>query len=225
MVEYEVRDEGGTLRLMWNAVENADGYIIFGFGDSLDFTTDTIYDATTPAVFIGPATVIGDDRSYVSYVNSSCSGSLNRRIWNPIDPDSGFFHALYITESGQLVPCSAYGSVFDTLYNFYLTNISGVLWLNNRAAMGETNKLAPCSLTNFHDVKLAAALGPEYQERVEIVDQAIYYIFLDNNSNGYDTTDDVFSKLKIDSIIGNKIYMQSATQRIHGLRWLATINE
>lgn len=225
VVEYEVRDEGGTLRLTWETVQGADGYIIYAFGDSIDYTTDTVYDAITPAVFIGPATSIGHDCSYVSYVNSSCRSSSGQSIWNPLDPDSGFRRAIWFTESGQLVPCSVYDPLYDTLYDFYLKVASDVLWLHNRTAIGETNKIALCNSNIFHDVNIASALGAAYQDSIEILEHNIYFIFLDYNSNGYDITVDRFVKLRIDSIIGNEIVLRHAAQEIPGLRWLATIDD
>jgi len=231
VVDYTVADNGATLSLTWDAIGGADGYIIYADGEVIDTVTTTSFDATVPAMAYAVTAYAGaDNESDPDEVNcAAVKTASNLTVYGLSDPETGHNSGLGFTASGTAVTYSVVAAnyadldyIFDDLNytNLTLTSPNGYDPVFN----DEKNMGVDTDVMDFDAVTIANAPGA-YSTVTAFEANTVYALFMDQDDDGWDTTDDHFGKIFAVSVTGPSPYTAVITvayQPIAGLRWLVT---
>jgi hypothetical protein len=83
--------------------------------------------------------------------------------------------------------------------------------------MGDAIKAASGS---YDGITIADPLGTYSNTKVTILVDSTYYLRMSADTSGTWSTGDNFAKARVDSIVGDKVTLKTAYQKIAGLRWL-----
>ena len=228
-VDYTVADSGATLTLSWVEITDADGYIIYADGDSIDEITTTTYDATVPAAEYEVTAYAGEDESDPATIDCAPVVTSNITVYGMSDTSTAHPSGLQFTTSGTAVAISVQSSNYPDLDYLFddrspLTTITIISPDDYVPPYNDEENTTAASGTDFHALDIAADFG-NYSTQRALADQAVYSLWIDPDHAGY-TTDDHFGKMKIESITGSAapytVVITAAYQPIAGLRWLVT---
>jgi hypothetical protein len=224
VVDYTVTDNGATLRLTWDEVEDADGYYIYADGAvvaTIDEATTTTYSATTPAQVYAVAAYAGDDTSATDEVDCEPEETASLDVYDISEPPpnpSGFgFNSSGTAVTYSLTDTTNWGNI-----DFYIEDAPQRFFSPHHGGYNnQVNVTQNSGSTEYDTLNIAAAPGG-YSSQTDIADGAVYYFWIDPTDNGWDNSTDYFGKIKIEAISGTQITMTLAFQRIAGLRWCMT---
>jgi len=221
-VVYTVIDEGGTLRLEWLTVTDAEGYRIYIDGDLADSTEDLMYDAEIPAKLYQVTAYAGEDESDFADIDCAPVITLSLDVWDtdqPAPDPSGFG---FNTE-GTAVAYTLTNQDNWPYIDYYIHGgTTTEFWSPHHGGYNdEVNVTKNSGDTDFDALDIADAPGA-YFSQTEVVSGAVYYFWIDPTDNGWDDATDNFGKIKVEAIDGNKVTMKLAFQPIEGLRWCVT---
>ncbi|MEO0216579.1 MAG: hypothetical protein ABIL14_06150 [candidate division WOR-3 bacterium] len=231
-VDYTVTDNGGTLRLEWAEVADADGYIIYADDEVVDTVDVTSYDATIPAKVYGVQAYAGDNTSDITEIDCTPVVTQNIVVYGNSDPDPNHPSGLKFNTDGTASAISL-GTPPNPDVDFYFNDYNpyqGSIELtspdeHSPVYNDEENAGKDAGTTNFDDADNADAPGSGYLTKVPLNNGAVYYLWIDPNANGWDTQDH-YGKMKVVNISGTSapytVTINVAYQKIPGLRWCVT---
>ena len=231
VVDYTVTSNGATLSLTWDEVDGADGYIIYADGEVIDTVTTASFAATVPAMVYAVSAYEGEDNeSATDEVDcAAVQTSSNLTLYGLSDPATDHHSGLGFTSSGTAVTYSVVAAnyadldyIFDDLNytNLTLTSPNGYTPVYN----DEKNMGVDTDIADFDSVTIADAPG-SYSTVTTLQANTVYALFMDQDDDDWDATDDHFGKMFVVSITGAGPYTAVITvayQPIAGLRWLVT---
>ena len=229
-VNYTVTDNGATLRLSWIEISDADGYYIYADGvaiDTIDDPSTTTYDATQPAAIYEVSAYAGEDESDKDMVDCTPVKTSNLTVYGTSDPDPTHPSGLAFTNDGTAYAIAVGPSANhpDIDYIFDDTNFPTMTLTSPNSYSpvynNEKNMSLDAQVTSFDTVTIADAPG-NYSTQTTLSSNAVYYLFMDQDDDGWDTDNDHFGKMKVESISGSIVTITVAYQPIAGLRWLVT---
>jgi hypothetical protein len=225
-VDYTVTDEGATLSLSWIEITDADGYIIYADGDSIDEVTTTAYDATVPAAEYEVTAYAGEDESNPATIDCAPVITTGLEVWGNTDPDTAHPSGFGFNTSGTAVAYALSNSANHPLIDFYINSAVSPMefWSPHHHSPpynDEVNAMANSGTTDFDAFDIADAPGG-YLTQEDIAANAVYSFWIDPTNNGWDDATDYFGKLQVEGINGLLVTMQVAFQPISGLRWCVT---
>lgn len=208
--------DGGTLRLSWNAIDGAASYEITA-GDSVYTTTADSFDITVPATTIEVRAVKGSSKSDPAMV--SCK-VLESTVEFFADLDGTHANGFGFDDDGKVTACTLSQYPGQYMMDFYGDSAGGGIRLNRavvtQSAFGNALKAAAAS---YDDATMADPLGTYSADLVVMVDST-YYLRLSADTTNTWGEGDNFAKVRVDSIVGAKISLTTAYQKVAGLRWL-----
>jgi hypothetical protein len=219
-------DKGGTLRLNWTSIANAEGYHIYYDGHTTADTsiTGTQIDISTPRTKIEVAAYKGSTVSEKALVDATPVTATVTVYFISVATHPE--HALTFSADGSCI-ATALGSgiefVLDDTTTYQGSTFPGFWSPDMYPTPYNThdNSAAPSAGTDFNAVTAAPAPGT-YLTRREITQGPVYPLWVDPDGLGY-TTDDHFAKALVQSIdVNGTITLKVAYQKIVGLRWLKT---
>ncbi|OPX17539.1 hypothetical protein BXT86_05940 [candidate division WOR-3 bacterium 4484_100] len=228
-VTYTVTDNGATLRLSWIEISDADGYYIYADGvaiDTIDDPSVTTYDATQPAAIYEVSAYAGEDESDKATVDCTPVKTSNLTVYGLSDPDTTHPSGLAFTNDGVAYGISVKQANYPDLdYIFDDANFTTMTLTSPNSYSPVYNDKKDMALdaqvTSFDTVTIADAPG-NYSTQTTLSSNAVYYLFMDQDDDGWDTDSDHFGKMKVESISGSTVTITVAYQPITGLRWLVT---
>jgi hypothetical protein len=213
-------DSGGTLRLRWSAVTDAEWYTITT-DDSVYTTTDTSWDVASPSVTIEVRAVDGDKESAPATVKARIVETSNVRVFGISDTDTTHHHALGFDADGKATTYSlASGNM--SKWDFIVDDAdfpSEVHLVSPGEWSPKGNSVMNAATTAYDDAVLAAAPGTGYATHCALATGNVYFMWLDPANDGW-SMDDHYAKAKVISISGPLVTMQIGYQKVGGLRWL-----
>jgi len=230
-VTYTVTDNGATLALDWVEIADADGYYIFADGvatDTLDDPATVTFNATVPAEVYGVQAYAGEDVSGTDEIDCAPTTTLTMDIYFLSDPDTLHPSGLSFSSSGAATAISVQSANYPDLDYLF----------DDRAPLTTTTLMSPnaytpvynseknmsveaTGITDFDALDIADAPG-SYVTQTDLVVNAVYSFFMDQDDDGWDTDSDYFGKIYIASITGTHAVISVAYQPITGLRWCVT---
>jgi hypothetical protein len=233
-VQYEVTDQGATLRIIWNPVADARGYYIYADGtviDTLDHVTDTTYEATIPAGVYGVSVYSGDYVSARAEVNCIPIETANITVYGNSDPNPDHSSGIGFQTDGSCITLDITNPATHDDIDFYFDDIffsmMAIVTPNMQPLSynGEKNQTA-ASGTNYDGLNIALHLT-EYALVRELIEDEVLSFWIDPNDDGWDAQVDHFGKMKIHSVYWSFVEPDSAVitvayQLIPGLRWVVT---
>jgi hypothetical protein len=220
-VTYTAEDNGATLRITITEVADADGYIIYADGDSIDETTTLSYDATTPAAKYEISAYSGDTESDKTEIDCAPAVTPSLDVWDMSEPPPNP-SAFGFNTSGTAVAYQVSDTTNWTLIDYYIEDSPQRFFSpHHNNYNNEVNVTVNSGSTDFDALDIADAPGG-YSSQTDISSGAVYYFWIDPTNNGWDNSTDYFGKIKIEGISGTQVTMKLAFQLIAGLRWCVT---
>jgi len=217
-------NNGGTLRLTWTAVTDAQSYEITT-DDSTFTTTAVSYDVVTPSATIEVRAVNGSDKSDPATIDCAVVETSSLILYDKTDPDPNHPSGLAFTTSGSASALSlddANKATLDfvcdmvTVTPVGLVNAGDYGWAQNV----KLNTLMDAGTVDYDAFTEAASTG--YTTQLSTLTNGVYALWLSASTAW--TSSDHFCKAKIISIedVGgySKVTLKVAYQKIGGLRWL-----
>lgn len=211
-------NDGGTLRLTWGTVDDASTYEITT-DDSVYTTTDTSFDVSTPTAAIEVRAVSGSTKSDSTAIKC---GIVESTVEFYGDLDLTHANGFGFDANGGAVACSLlYPST--TEMDFYADSLSshGPMELVSAAQVNSNRKgnVIKAASGNYDGITIADPLGT-YSWTLAIMADSAYYLRISADTSATWSTEDNFAKARVDSIVGAKVAVTTAYQKIEGLRWL-----
>ena len=225
-VTYEAIGDGGTLRLSWTAVTDANSYEI-ATDDSIYTTTTMSFDVMYPTSMIEVRAVNGNDESDPAMIDCKVVETPSIVLYGISDVEPTHPSGLAFTTSGSASALSlddankaSLDFVCDdqqtTVLPVGLINAGDYSWTQN----DKVNTLMDAGTTDFDAFGLAAATG--YTTQLATAANGVYALWLSTSTSW--TPSDHFCKMKVVSVeqVGGayKVTLNVADQKIGGLRWL-----
>lgn len=226
-VDWTVKDQGGTLKLTWDAVTDAEGYKVYFDGSSSADTTltATSIEITEPMKSVKVEAYNGTetaDSTLVLSVTSTVT-TINVHGLSQVGTDNAFgFNTT--TGIGTAVDVSSGTSTTadfvmedrapDPMSFWSPTSYTPPVNAKDNASVVATG------ITDFNALKGATAPG-SYSTKTEISQNAVYSLWIDPTGDGY-STDDHFGKAQVTSLSGAAVTLKVAYQMIPGLRWVVS---
>jgi len=226
-VAYEAINGGGTLRLTWTSVTDAQSYEITT-DDSTFTTTSLSFDVTTPTGTIEVRAVNGNDKSDPTPIDCKVVETSSLVLYGISDASANDPSGLAFSSDGTASAMSlddankaALDFVCDdeqaTVLPVGLINAGDYGWTQNT----KVNTLMDAGTTDFDAFEVAAASG--YISQLAVATNGVYALWLSTSSTW--TTSDHFCKAKIISVeqpsgTYYKVTLRVAYQKVGGLRWL-----
>jgi hypothetical protein len=227
-VTTEAINTGGTLRLTWTAVTNAQSYEITT-DDSTYTSTSTSFDVTTPSGTIEVRAVNGSDKSDPATIDCKVVETSSLVLYGILDQSGSDPSGLAFTASGTATALSlddANKATIDfvcddeqaTVLPVGLINAGDYGWTQNT----KLNAVLDAGVTDYDAYTVAAPRG-SYTTQLNIQANGVYALLL--TATGSWSTSDHFAKAKIISLeqpsgTFYKVTLRVAYQKIGGLRWL-----
>ncbi len=218
VVSEQGANDGGTLKLSWDAAANAKSYEITA-GDAVDTTEATSFDVTTPAAVIEVRSLNGSKKSDPATVDCKYVESTVEVLGDPTGTnDRGFG----FNENGVAVRCTlAYPSMLKL--NFYVQLFGTEMKLisgssvNPDSSPGSAMRVAS---VEYDELKMADPLGDYSDSTLVITSGGTYCLRMSKDTSAVWSAADHFAKAKVVSIDSNKVTLNLGYQPIAGLRWL-----
>jgi len=226
-VTFEAINGGGTLRLTWTSVTDAQSYEITT-DDSTFTTTSLSFDVTTLTGTIEVRAVNGDDKSDPTTIDCKVVETSSLVLYGISDASANDPSGLAFSSDGTASAMSlddvnkaALDFVCDdeqaTVLPVGLINAGDYGWTQNT----KVNTLMDAGTTDFDAFEVAAASG--YISQLAVATNGVYALWLSTSSTW--TTSDHFCKAKIISVeqpsgTYYKVTLRVAYQKVGGLRWL-----
>jgi hypothetical protein len=220
-------DKGGTLRLSWAAVTDAQSYEI-KTDDSTWTTTNLVFDVTTPTATIEVRAVNGNDKSDPATIDCKVVETSSFVLYGITDPSGDDPSGLSFASDGSATALSLSDAnkpsidfVCDdqqsSVLPVGLINAGDYSWPSNT----KVNTLMDAGVTDYDALTLAASSG--YTTQLATASNGVYALWL--SASTVWTTSDHFCKIKIISVeqpssTYYKVTLKAAYQKIGGLRWL-----
>jgi len=215
-VTHAVTDNGGTLSLTWDAVSGAESYEITA-GGSVQTTTSTGFEVTTPSATVEVRAVKGSSKSDPA--------TIDCRI---VESTVEFFGDLELTHAngfgfdskGSAVACVLHAQAFDTI-DFYAASMGGGMQLIDASAVTDRKhgNAVKAASGSYDGATIADPLGA-YSDTLAVMADSTYYLRISADTTGTWSTNDNFAKVRVDSIVGEKVNLTTGYQKVEGLRWL-----
>jgi len=224
-VDWNVKDQGGTLELVWDVVPDADGYKVYYDGSTSADTalTTTKIEITEPKKSIKIEAYNGTEVAD-STVNVAATATVTTLSVNGVS--AGITNAAYGFNTTTGI-ASAMDAAVSQNVDFVMedrapdpmsfwspTSYDPILNAKDNAA-----SLA-AGVTDLNALKICNAPG-NYNTKTQISQNAVYCLWIDVTGDGY-STDDHFGKALVNSINGTAVTLKVAYQKIAGLRWIYT---
>lgn len=207
---------GASLHLTWNAVTGAESYEIKA-GDSTYTTTADSFDVPVPATTVEVRAVKGSNKSDPATVSCKVAESS---VEFYADLSATHADGFGFGENGDVTACTLNVYPGQQNMDFYADSTADGVRLVRaivaQSAMGNGVKAA----TGSYDGAVMADPVENYSSALVVMVDSTYYVRLSADTSNTWTTGDNFAKVKVDSIVGNKISLTTAYQKIAGLRWL-----
>jgi len=224
-VTTEAINTGGTLRLTWAAITDAQSYEITT-DDSIFTTTSTSFDVTSPTSEIEVVAVNGSDKSDPATIDCKVVETSSIVLYGKSDASPSDPSGLAFTTSGTASALSlddANKASLDFVCDDVditpvgLANAGSYSWPQN----SKMNALADAG-TDYDALTSAPPPGSYYTSLV-IAANGVYAMWMGASTSW--TTSDHFCKAKIVSVeqpsgTFYKVTLNVAYQKIGGLRWL-----
>lgn len=222
-------DYGGTLKIEWDAVTDAEGYHIYYDGNTTADTsvTGTSISVSTPHTKIEIRAYKGSTESDPATVDAAPVVTATVTVYYISDATHPE-HAIKFSADGGCIATALGSDIEFALDDTTKDN-------NNQVVPGFWSPDMYNPTYNDHDNGAGASLGTDfntpkeasnpttgdYLTRRAIVQGAVYPLWIDPTAGGW-STDDNFAKALVQSISGTTITLKVAYQKIGGLRWLVT---
>ncbi|MEO0108355.1 MAG: hypothetical protein ABIK62_04200 [candidate division WOR-3 bacterium] len=222
-------DNGGTLKISWDAVTDAEGYEIYFDGSTTADTTvtTTSVSISTPCKKIEIAAYKGSTKGEKATVDVAPVVTQSVTVYYISDP-TNTSHAIKFSADGACI-ATVLGSDIEFVLDDTTTDNNGNrvpgFWSPDMYATpynGHDNGAGASLGSNFNTV--TAAPNPttgDYLTRRAIVEGGVYPLWIDPTANNW-SSDDHFAKALVQSISGTTITLKVAYQKVGGLRWLVT---
>lgn len=224
-VSYTVKtdDKGGTLKLEWDEITDADGYIIYADGEVVDTVTTTSYDATVPAAQYEVSAYAGDQESGKDKIDCGAVETASLIVYGSSDPDTTHPSGFGFNAQGQAVAYSISNPSNHPLIDYWIYSSGSTIKFVSPSDRqppinNEVNTTKNSGQTNYDNVKIADAPGG-YSTQTDVVSGAVYYFWIDPTNDNWDASTDHFGKIQVVGINGVQITLKIAYQPIAGLRW------
>jgi|GEM_PF-3485972 len=212
-------NDGGALRLTWGTVDGASTYEITT-DDAVHTTTDTSFDVSTPTAAIEVRAVSGSTKSDPTAIKCGI-----------VESTVEFFGDLVLTHAngfgfdadGGAVACSLiYPST--TEMDFYADSLSshGPMTLVSAAQVNSNRKgnVMKAASGSYDGATIADPVGTYSDSSLAIMADTTYYLRISSDTSNTWSEASIFAKARVDSIVGAKVAVTTAYQKIGGLRWL-----
>ncbi|MCX7994349.1 MAG: hypothetical protein N3A65_01055 [candidate division WOR-3 bacterium] len=218
-------DKGGTLKLEWDEITDADGYIIYADGEVIDTVTELSYDATTPAALYEVSAYAGDQESGKDRIDCGAVETPSLTVYGSSDPDTTHPSGFGFNAQGNAVAYSISNQNNWPLIDYWIYSTAGGATIKfvspsdrTPPLNNEVNVTKNSGQSNYDDVKIADPPGG-YSTQTDVRSGAVYYFWIDPTNNGWDASTDHFGKIQVQGINGVQLTLKIAYQPIAGLRW------
>jgi len=225
-VDWTVKDQGGTLKLSWDAVTDAEGYKVYFDGNSTADTTltATSIEITDPKKSIKVEAYNGtetNDSTIVLTVVTTATLAVHGLSVVGTDNSFGFNTT---TGTGIAVDVSS-GTAADADFIMEDRDPDPMSFWGPSAYPSPVNTKGNASvvatgITDFNALKTAPAPG-SYNTETQISQNAVYSLWIDVTNNNW-SLDDHFGKAQVVSISGAAVTLKLGYQMIPGLRWVVS---
>ena len=210
-------NDGGTLRLSWEAVTGATGYEITA-GDSVYTTTSTSFDVTTPVTTIKVRSVKGSTKSD-SATTINC-GIVEDTVEFYGDLDTTHADGFGFADDGSASGYKLYYTYLGDI-DFYAQISQGAMTLISAGGVNATrrgNAMKEASV-GYDAIGIADSLGA-YVTSLPIKADSSYYLRISGDTSATWDANDHFAKANVVLIDSAKITLKVGYQKVAGIRWL-----
>jgi hypothetical protein len=209
--------DGGTLHLTWNAVEGAESYEITA-GDSVYTTAADSFDVSVPAATVEVRAVKGSSKSDPATISCKVVESAVEFF---ADLSSTHADGFGFDGNGGVAACTLNVYPGQQSMDFYADSTADgirlVRAIVTQSALGNAVKAASGS---YDAATMADPFGGTYSSALVVMVDSTYYLRISADTTNTWSTSDNFAKVRVDSIVGTKVSLTTAYQKIAGLRWL-----
>jgi hypothetical protein len=207
--------DGGTLRLKWNAVDGAESYEIKA-GDSVYTTTADSFDVSVPAVTIEVRAVKGSTKSDPATVSCKVVES-SVEFYGDLSPTHA--NGFGFGDNGDVAACTL-NTTSQSIMDFYADSTpDGIRLVRAVVAQSARGNGVKAASGSYNGATIADPLGT-YSSALVVMADSTYYLRLSADTTNAWSTGDNFAKVRVDSIVGTKVSLTTAYQKVAGLRWL-----
>jgi hypothetical protein len=206
--------DGGTLTLSWGAVTDAKYYEITA-GTTVDTTSSTSFDVSTPAPTLEVRAVSGSVKSDPATIDCKVvEGTAVFFDYRDTTNANGFG----FDDNGGVVLCTL-STAGRSGMDFYAdsSHVHMSLVVAQQHANGMADQLKAAS-GSYDGVTIADPLGTYSKVKLAVMADTTYYLRMSADTAW--SAADHFAKARVDSIVGAKVSLTTAYQKIGGLRWL-----
>jgi hypothetical protein len=206
--------DGGTLTLSWNAVTDAKSYEITA-GDSVYTTTSTSFDVSTPAAAIEVRAVSGSVKSDPDTIDCKVVEGT-AEFYGDLDPTHA--NGFGFDDNGGVVACTLKVPSQSGM-DFHADSSHGQMKLvaSQQRARGLGDQLKAAS-GSYDGITMADPVVG-YSASLAITADSAYYLRISAVADTWKAADN-YAKARVDSVVGAKVSLTTAYQKIPGLRWL-----
>jgi hypothetical protein len=207
-------DSGATLHLSWAAVDGATSYEITA-GSSVDTTTSTSFDVSTPTAIILVRSLNGSSKSDTSATIDCKVIETTIDVFG--DLDTTHANGFGFNDSGAAI---AYRIVYYQIgfMDFYLSNMMLVSGSKVNPTTRAGNALKNAS-GSFDSLKLADAPGTYADSDLAITATSSYFLTTSSDTAAWSAGRN-YAKASVVAIDSSKVTLRLGYQSIGGLRWL-----
>jgi hypothetical protein len=217
VVTTEVVNDGGTLRLNWQAVDGATSYEITA-GDSVYTTTSTSFDVSVPAATIEVRSAKDSNKSDSAAKVSCKIVESTVELFGDLTPthENGFG----FNDNGAAVACTlSYPSNLNM--DFYAEYVGGEMKLvpakMSPSRVGDAIKAASGS---YDDITIADPVGTYSGAKLTVMVDSACFLRMSADTSATWSAENRFAKAKVVSIDSLKVTLNLGYQKVAGLRWL-----
>lgn len=216
---------GAVLGLDWDDVPDADEYRVY-IDNALwnTFTTSAAdIDSASRGSLVEVSASGKGGESGRAQKNLTLAETTNLIVWSAQDPDTT--HPSFVRFNADGTAAAVTCSQSNTAH-FFVDGTAGNLQfrsIQNATVCGVNANVDPffndTGTTNYSGSTLAPGPGV-YNDPQNLVDQGVYYIWVDLAPFGTWGTNDFYAKLKVNAVAGLQTTLQIGYQKEGGLRWL-----
>ncbi len=214
-VTTSITSDQGGVKFEWDAVTDADGYIV-KYNGKADTITATSYTVTAPTNEVEITAYNDNGESNPYKFDCGAKETQNVKWYTRADTDPGHPSGLGFDNSGNAVTISYVNGDHHDI-DFVADNdntIAGIQAVDN--SIGYSNAVAYNSSWDYNKMDIAPSTG--YTSYDDVVNGGTFALLRDHN--GTKDTEDHFAKLLVSGVAGTEWTVQVTYQPIGGLRWL-----
>ncbi len=214
-VSWSIGNDQAKITFTWDAIQDADGYIIKynGKADTIETTSYTLSEPTNEVEIVAYA---GDEESNPWTGNFAAVETQNLDWYTRADSDPSHPSGLGFNNDGSVVTISYVNGNHNDI-DFVADNdnsISAIQVVDQNVA--KHNGVAYSSTFDYNSIDCAPSTG--YTTYEPVVENGTFVLLKD--LDGQANSNDIYAKLLVKGVDGTRWTVDITVQPIGGLRWL-----